>query len=328
MSNYEDGSENSSLRPIHLAVVLAIVFHLMALTALAWYGPKKDNDGDSLRIVSQVSLVDSIKLPETVRKPVKAPPVKPKKIKPYDPELYRNMPKTSMDRYGAAPGKIGRPGKPGAPGDPAKKLGKGSGRSGLRTAIDPDMPKLGVSALGGPGYPTGHGYGKDGSKFGKHSGFGEDGGGQGGEGGDGGEGGEGGVIVKDLIYVIEPDQTISVYEKQVDPAHYMSDKARIRDNEGREFIRVYLASRFNVTVINNSSERLNFRFEGELHRGESYNGLNRILDPYLWGDLAPGESRCINDLTIASGYRAASISHLEDPVGTFFNIEQMLFIPQ
>ena len=83
-----------------------------------------------------------------------------------------------------APGKIGRPGKPGAPGDPAKKVGKGAGRSGLRTAIDPDMPKLGVSAMGSPGYPTGHGYGKDGSKFGKHSGFGEDGGGQGGEGGD------------------------------------------------------------------------------------------------------------------------------------------------
>lgn len=328
MKNYEDRSKNSALRPIHLAVVLALVLHMTALTALAWYGPKKTQDEDNLRIVSQVSLVDSIKLPEIVRKPVKAVPVKPKKLKPYDPELYRNIPKTSMDKYGAAPGKIGRPGKPGAPGDPAKKLGKGSGRSGLRTAIDPDMPKLGVSALGGPGYPTGHGYGKDGSKFGKHSGFGEDGGGQGGEGGDGGEGGGGGVIVKDLIYVIEPDQTISVYEKQVDPAHYMSEDARITDEQGREFIRIYLASKFNITVINNSHERLNFRFEGELRRGESYNGLNRILDPYLWGDLAPGESRCIKDLTVATGYRSATISHLDDPVGTFFNIEQMLFIPQ
>lgn len=327
MSNYKDGSGNSSLRPIHLAIVLAIVLHFTALAALAWYSPKKDSSEDSLRIVAQVSLADSIKLPEAVRKSVKAPPVKPKKIKPYDPELYRNVPKTSMDKYGVAPGKIGRPGKPGAPGDPAKKVGKGAGRSGLRTAIDPDMPKLGVSAMGNPGYPTGHGYGKDGSKFGKHSGFGEDGGGQGGEGGDGGEGGQGGVIVKDLIYVIEADQTISVYEKQVDPAHYISDKARIT-NEIGQFVCVYLASKFNVTVINNSDERLNFRFEGELHRGESYNGLNRILDPYLWGDLAPGESRCINDLTVASGYRDVSISHLEDPVGTFFNIEHMLFIPQ
>ncbi|MGM9999325.1 MAG: hypothetical protein ACI38Q_08075 [Candidatus Bruticola sp.] len=316
MNDYEVDNNRTALRPIHLAVVLALVFHFMALATLAWYSPKSVKEDDTLRLVSKVSLVDSIKLPVKPPSPppVKKTAVKPKAVKPHDIEKYAHIPKTSMNKYGAAPG------KPGAPGDPAKKLGRGSGRVGLRTAIDPDMPKLGVSAFGGPGYPTGHGYGKYGDKFGKHSGFGEDGGGE------GGEGGEGGVIVKDLIYVIEPDYTISVYDSKVDKKHYMSDEARIVDEEGREFIKVYLASRFNVTVINNCEEPLNFRFEGEVHHKGGYVGASRILDPYLWGNLAPGESRCVDNLVMVSGYRAATISHVNDPVGTFFNIEQMLFI--
>ena len=53
-----------SLRPIHLAVVLALVAHLAFIGGLLAYAKKHaGNEEDKLRIVSTVELVDSIQLP-------------------------------------------------------------------------------------------------------------------------------------------------------------------------------------------------------------------------------------------------------------------------
>lgn len=298
-----------SLRPIHLAVVLALVCHLAFIGGLLIYGKKHaDENEDKLRIVSTVELVDSIQLP-----PRPKPVVQTKKS--------ASTATTTPTVFTANPGKPGKPGKPGWAGPPtdSKKPGASgkpgwSGRSGLKTAIDPDMPKLGVGAFGEAGYPTGHGYGKDGDKFGKHSGFGPDGeGGEGGAGGwgEGGEGGEGGgMLIANLIAVLNSDHTITLYNEELDPKYSFDALGIKRLAKGYPYFQIGLAHQFSLTAVNNTKSEADFYADGNPYGKagenislppEAYVGNAKIWSPYLWRDLRPGESRYVDGLHLG-GY--------------------------
>ncbi|MBQ7568678.1 hypothetical protein IJT17_07740, partial [bacterium] len=170
-------------KPIHAAFVLTAVCHILVLFAYGIYGsqtPKKEK----MRVIAQVDVVDTIKMPVQ-------PTIAPKKLGIAPPKVVsKSAPLPTNGPPSQNPGRVGKPGRPGNPGKP----GGGSGRAGLRTAIDPDVPDLGGDLFGTSGYPVGHGYGV-GNKHGTGSGFGQGNGvGDGigdGDGGDGGEGGEG-----------------------------------------------------------------------------------------------------------------------------------------
>ncbi|MBQ7503274.1 hypothetical protein IJT93_11320 [bacterium] len=301
-----------SLRPIHLAVVLALVAHLAFIGGLLAYAKKHaGNEEDKLRIVSTVELVDSIQLPPRPR-PVIKTPKKSSSSMAVNPTVFTSN-----------PGKPGKPGKPGWAGPPtdSKKPGASgkpgwSGRSGLKTAIDPDMPKLGVGAFGEAGYPTGHGYGKDGDKFGKHSGFGPDGeGGEGGAGGwgEGGEGGEGGgMLIANLIAVLNSDYSVTLYNDSIASENSFDalGMKRLGKNPSYPYFQIGLAHQFSLTAVNNTKEAIDFYADGNPYgrAGENmsfppdyYTGQGKIWSPYLWRDLRPGEHRYVDGLSLG-GY--------------------------